>query len=71
LIGPSSSRFTGGHCPDTFDTYIAARRESLCQLVEAAIGKAVQRDIGQGFAEEDSSQFEPDELLQGTATEDD
>jgi hypothetical protein len=35
---------------DAFDTYFAARRESLCQLVEAAIGKAVQRDIDQGFA---------------------
>jgi hypothetical protein len=56
---------------DAFDTYFAARRESLCQLVEAAIGKAVQRDIDQGFAEEDSSQFEPDELFEGTATEDD
>jgi hypothetical protein len=39
-------------------------------LVEAAIGKAVQRDIDQGFAQEDSSQFEPDELLEGTAMED-
>jgi hypothetical protein len=56
---------------DAFDTYFAARRESLCQLVEAAIGKAVQRDIDQGFSQEDSSQFEPDELLEGTITEDD
>ena len=55
---------------DAFDTYFAARRESLCQLVEAAIGKAVQRDIDQGFAQEDSSQFEPDELSEGTAMED-
>lgn len=56
---------------DAFDTYFAARRESFCQLVEAAIGKAVQRDIDQGFSQEDSSQFEPDELLEGTSTEDD
>lgn len=35
---------------------------SPCQLVESAIGKAVQRDIDQGFANEDSAQFEPDDL---------
>ena len=49
---------------DAFDLYFVARRESLCQLVEAAIGKVVQRDIDQGFAEEDSSQFELGDLLQ-------
>lgn len=56
---------------DDFDAYFAPRRESLCQLVGAAIGKAVQRDIDQGFAQEDSSQFEPDELLEGVGTEGD
>jgi hypothetical protein len=40
------------------------RRESLCQLVESAIGKAVQRDIDEGFAEEDSAQFEPEDLVE-------
>jgi len=44
---------------DDFDGYFRTRRESLCQLVEAAIGKAVQRDIDQGFSEEGSAQFEP------------
>ncbi len=48
---------------DDFDAYFAARRESLCQLIEEAIGKVVQRDINQGFAEEDSAQFEPGDLL--------
>jgi hypothetical protein len=48
---------------DDFDAYFAARRESLCQLVEAAIGKTVQRDIDQGFAEEDSAQFELEGLV--------
>lgn len=48
---------------DDFDAYFAARRESLCKMVEAAIGKAVQRDIDQGFAEEDSAQFEAEELV--------
>lgn len=47
---------------DDFEGYFAARRESLCQLVEAAIGKAVQRDIDQGFADEDSAQFEIEDL---------
>jgi hypothetical protein len=56
---------------DAFGAYFAARRESLCQVVEAAIGKAVQRDIDQGFAQEDSSQFEPDELQESTAPEGD
>lgn len=44
---------------DDFDGYFRTRRESLCQLVEAAIGKAVQRDIDQGFSDEGSAQFEP------------
>jgi hypothetical protein len=53
-----------------FDMYFHDRRESLCQLVEAAIGKAVQRDIDQGFAAEDSSQFEPEEVLEQTSEHD-
>ncbi len=56
---------------DDFDGYFKARRESLCKLVEAAIGKNVQRDIDQGFADEDSSQFEPDELADDHPTETD
>lgn len=56
---------------DDFDGYFKARRESLCKLVEAAIGKNVQRDIDQGFADEDSSQFEPDELAEDHLTETD
>jgi hypothetical protein len=42
---------------DDFDTFFAARREALCQLVEKAMGKAVPRDLDQGSAEEDSTQF--------------
>ncbi len=56
---------------DDFDGYFTARRESLCRLVEAAIGKNVQRDIDQGFADEDSSRFEPDEFIDDEATETD
>lgn len=48
---------------DDFDAYFDARREALCILVEAATGKAVQRDVTAGVSEEDSSQFELEELL--------
>lgn len=54
---------------DDFDAYFAARRESLCRLVEGAIGKPVQRDIDQGYAEEDSSHFEPDDLADDAVLE--
>lgn len=49
---------------DDFDSYFSTRRELLCQLVESAIGKAVQRDIDQGVADEDSAHFEPDDLAE-------
>jgi hypothetical protein len=52
---------------DDFYAYFAARRESLCQLVERATGKAVQRDIDQGVADEDSAQFEFEEALEETS----
>jgi hypothetical protein len=48
---------------DNFDAYFVARREALCRLVEGVIGKAVQRDIGEGFAVEDSAQFELQDLV--------
>lgn len=54
---------------DDFDGYFTTRREQLCQLVEAAIGKTVQRDIDQGFSEEDSSHFEAEQLETEEATE--
>ena len=54
---------------DDFDAYFAARREALCQLVEKAIGKTVQRDIDEGFADEDSAQFEHEEMFDDTADE--
>lgn len=56
---------------DDFDAYFSSRREALCQLVESAIGKTVQRDIDQGFANEDSAQFEPDDLNDDTTLGDD
>ena len=56
---------------DQFENFFRTRRESLCELVENAIGKAVQRDIDLGFAEEDSAQFEPDEFPDEAGMEND
>lgn len=42
---------------DAFDAYFVERRERLCRLVEQAMGKAVPRDVDQGHAVEDSTQF--------------
>ncbi|WP_269437628.1 hypothetical protein [Rhodococcus sp. CX] len=50
-----------------FDGFFRQRREQLCRLVEDAIGKPVQRDIDEGHAEEDSSQFAPEELIEEPA----
>ena len=47
---------------DDFDTFFINRRESLCLLVEEAMGKSVPRDVDAGAAEEDSSQFEGSEI---------
>lgn len=49
---------------DAFDAYFANRREALCQLVEQAIGKTVQRDVDQGHADEDSTHFDETDLAE-------
>ncbi|MGB6244245.1 MAG: DUF262 domain-containing protein [Gordonia sp. (in: high G+C Gram-positive bacteria)] len=46
---------------DDFDTYFVERRRRLCDLVEAAMGKNVPRDVGSDDAE-DSTQFEITEI---------
>lgn len=56
---------------DHFENFFRTRRESLCELVENAIGKTVQRDIDLGFAEEDSAQFEPDQFPDEAGMEND
>ena len=56
---------------DHFENFFRTRRESLCELVEKAIGKAVQRDIDLGFADEDSAQFEPEEFPNDAGMEND
>ena len=53
---------------DDFHRYFAERRESLCQLVEKAIGKPVQRDHSQGLDHEDSSQFDARELEEASSS---
>ena len=47
---------------DAFEAFFDARRDSLCTLIEQAMGKAVQRDLTAGAPTEDSSFFEPDSL---------
>ena len=47
---------------DDFNAFFEARRESLCQLVEAAMGKSVQRDVVAGNPDEDSSHFVADAM---------
>lgn len=56
---------------DDFDTFFAMRREALCQLIERTLGKNVQRDISEGNAVEDSSQFTDEateEILEDTSS---
>lgn len=48
---------------DDFDAFFTDRREALCQAVERAIGKPVQRDItAVGAAVEDSAYFEEEAM---------
>ena len=48
---------------DDFEAFFANRREALCQAVERAIGKPVQRDItAVGAAVEDSAHFEEEDI---------
>lgn len=54
---------------DDFQQFFRTRRESLCALVESAIGKSVQRDIDAGFADEDSSHFETESMIEQPSTE--
>lgn len=54
LVSPSALR------ADEFDVFFVDRRERLCQLIERAMGKAVQRDVDEGRSMEGSEQFEPE-----------
>lgn len=56
LVDPEALR------SDDFVTHFESRREALCQLVERAIGKSVQRDVSAGQGVEDSSHFEQEEM---------
>lgn len=46
---------------DDFDGFFVQRRERICQLIEGAIGKKVQRDMDEGESIEGSEQFEPED----------
>jgi hypothetical protein len=50
---------------DDFDEFFDARREALCQMIEKAMGKEVQRDLSAGEATEDASAFEAEDLIEG------
>ena len=56
---------------DDFDGFFDARWESLCTLIESAMGKKVQRDLSAGNPTEDSSHFEAtyltDDIADGDA----
>lgn len=45
---------------DDFDGFFVDRRERLCQMIEAAMGKVVQRDVDEGESTEGSEEFEPE-----------
>lgn len=55
LIEPANLR------ADDFDAFFGARRERLCQLIEKAMGKTVQRDVDEGHSTEGSEEFEPED----------
>jgi hypothetical protein len=50
---------------DDHEEFVAQRRESLCALMEKAMGKTVPRDVDSGQAGEASDRFEPDEVEAG------
>jgi hypothetical protein len=56
---------------DDFDAFFVQRRERLCQLIERAMGKTVQRDVDEGYETEGSdafeSEFEVDEPASATS----
>lgn len=54
LVDPEALR------ADDFDSHFARRRDALVQLVEKAIGKSVQRDVGTGAPEEGLDSFDID-----------
>jgi hypothetical protein len=60
----ASHLIPAGHLrADDFDAFFRARRAALCDLVEKAIGKEVQRDVDDGVSAEDSAAFEQESLL--------
>lgn len=54
LIPPETLR------SDDFSSFFVERREQLCQLIENAMGKKVQRDVDEGDSIEGAEQFDPE-----------
>lgn len=54
---------------DDFEAFFATRRAHLCDLVEAAIGKPVQRDVEAGRADEGSAHFDAAALVDDFVTD--
>lgn len=59
LIEPEALR------KDDFDAFFAGRRELICLRIEAAMEKAVPRDLDEGHATEGSEEFEADPVGAG------
>lgn len=64
LVNPQALR------ANDFDAHFARRREALVQLVEGAIGKAVQRDVSAGEPEETLDHFDEDNVAVSEDLED-
>lgn len=56
LVDPDALR------ADDFDAHFARRRDALVHLVEEALGKSVQRDVGTGAPEEGLDSFDIDSI---------
>ena len=45
---------------DDFDGFFVQRRDRICQMIEGAMGKKVQRDVDEGESIEGAEEFEPE-----------
>lgn len=56
---------------DAFPDFFELRKAALCDLIESAMGKEVQRDLDGGGALEDASHFEVEDLIDDNPAEGD
>lgn len=50
---------------DDFEGFFVERRERICQLIEGAMGKKVQRDVDEGEPTEGAEEFEQEVIEEG------